>query len=228
MSSELSEAAAGLSTFPRPLSIEDGTYEAIRSMILDGRIAPGSSLALEQLAAELEVSTMPVRGALGRLTSEGLVRKLRSRGSIVAPLELEDFEEIQAVRSGVEAFAARLGAERVGDQELEAMGVFFERLHEAALVDDLLAYLVAEWDFHALCYRASGRSRLVSLVADYRRRAERYVRLVVASSPHFAQAIRIQELFLEAATARDGARAERVVRDAIDWSVSQVSEILSG
>lgn len=210
----------------RPLSIERHTYEVIRSMILEGRIEPGAPLALADLAAELEVSTMPVRTALGRLTSEGLVQKLRNRVSIAAPLGHEDFEEIQAIRSGIEAFAARLGAERLDDRDVEAMAGLLDDLREAAAAEDLPVYLGIEWEFHALCYRASGRTRLIELVEDYRHRAERYVRLVVASSPQFEQPIHIQELLLEAVSRRDGPGAERVVRGAIDWSVSQVSAIL--
>jgi DNA-binding GntR family transcriptional regulator len=214
--------------FERPLNIEEGTYEAIRMRILDGRIAPGAQLALADLAEELDVSTMPVRAALGRLKSEGLVRQLRNRASIVAPLEIEDFEEIQAIRSGIEAFAARLGAQRVSADDLDAMASLLERLRHAAVVEDLAEYLNLEWEFHAICYRACRRDRLMYLVKDYRRRAERYVRLVVASSPRFERALLIQELFLDTARRHDGPAAEQVVRDAIEWSVRQVTEILSG
>src|SRR4051794_18069210 len=82
---------------PASSNVAASTYEQIRQRILLGVLPPESSLALAELADELGVSTMPVRAALARLTSEGLVRKLRSRVSIVAPLEIEDFEEIQAV-----------------------------------------------------------------------------------------------------------------------------------
>jgi len=210
----------------RPLSIEDGTYEALRRRILDGRIAPGTALALAELAEELDVSTMPVRAALARLRSDGLVRQLRSRVSIVAPLEQEDFEEIQAIRSGIEAFAARLGAEKLDPDGVETMELLLERVRSAAEAEDLGEYLSREWEFHAICYRAARRASLMRLVEDYRRRAERYVRLVVASSPRFEHPVHIQELLLEAVRDHDGARAEQVVRDAMEWSVTQVTTIL--
>jgi DNA-binding GntR family transcriptional regulator len=210
----------------RPLSIEEGTYEALRRRILDGRIAPGTALALAELAEELDVSTMPVRAALARLRSDGLVRQLRSRVSIVAPLEQEDFEEIQAIRSGIEAFAARLGAEKLDPDSVDTMELLLERVRSAAEAEDLGEYLRREWEFHAICYRAARRASLMRLVEDYRRRAERYVRLVVASSPRFEHPVHIQELLLEAVRDHDGARAEQVVRDAMEWSVTQVTTIL--
>ena len=52
--------------------------------------------------------TMPVRSALSALQAEGLVRQMRHRGATVAPLGLEDLEVIQAVRAGIEGFAARV------------------------------------------------------------------------------------------------------------------------
>lgn len=210
----------------RPLSIEDGTYETLRRRILEGRIAPGSALALAELAEGLDVSTMPVRAALARLRTEGLVRQLRSRVSIVAPLEQEDFEEIQAIRSGIEAFAARLGAEQLDADGVETMELLLGDLRKAAEAEDLREYLSREWEFHAICYRAARRESLMRLVEDYRRRAERYVRLVITSSPRFEHPVHIQELLLEAVREHDGARAEQVVRDAIEWSVNQVTTIL--
>ena len=62
-----------------------------------------------------------MRHALRRLESEGLVVSLPRRGSRVAPLSVEELEEIQALRLGVETYLARLGAEAITDAALAEM-----------------------------------------------------------------------------------------------------------
>jgi DNA-binding GntR family transcriptional regulator len=210
----------------RVRSMEAGTYEEIRRRILAGDLPPGTALALADLAAELDVSTMPVRAALARLTSDGLVRRLRSRGSIVAPLEIEDFEEIQALRAGIEAFAARLGVERIDDQGIAEMRQHLDRLTQLSAAELLHEYRVVEWDLHACCYRAAGRPRLLALVQDYRLRAERYSRLAIASSPGFRHPLHIQQRLFECAETHDAEGAVTVIREALEWSVAQVRYVL--
>jgi DNA-binding GntR family transcriptional regulator len=210
-----------------PTSVEVGVYEHIRREILVGRLAPGSPLALADLAAELDVSTMPIRAALARLNSEGLVRKLRSRGSIVAPLEIEDFEEIQAIRAGIEAFAARLGVEQIDEAGIETMRQLLGQLEILSATEALDEYLQLEWEFHLVCYAAARRSRLLELVDDYRRRAERYLRIAVSTSPGFGQSLDVQRQLLEAAESHDGDKAESLYREALSWSVTQVAEVLA-
>ena len=210
----------------RARSMEAGTYEILRRRILEGTLPPETPLALADLAADLVVSTMPVRAALARLTNEGLVRKLRSRGSIVAPLELEDFEEIQAVRAGIEALAARLGVERIDKAGIERMRVRLARLTELSIAERLDDYRAEEWEFHAVCYGAAGRSRLLQLVQDYRLRAERYSRLAIVSSPGFSRPLRIQQEFFRCAETHDADGAVALIREALEWSVAQVAEML--
>jgi DNA-binding GntR family transcriptional regulator len=212
---------------PSLTSIEASAYEHLRREILTGGLAPGTPLALADLAADLHVSTMPVRAALARLNSEGLVRKLRNRGSIVAPLEIEDFEEIQAVRAGIEAFAARLGVEQIDRDGIARMRQLVSELEAVSATEQLDEYLDLEWEFHAVCYAASRRVRLLELVHDYRRRAERYLRLAVASSPGFERSLDVQHRLLKAAETQDGQMAESLYREALSWSVAQVAQILS-
>ena len=101
-------------------STEDQVYETLRREIVR-TLEPGTPLRLSAIAERLGVSTMPVRAALLRLESEGLVRQVARKGAVVAPLELEDIEEIQAIRWGIEGLAARLGAERVAEEALATM-----------------------------------------------------------------------------------------------------------
>ena len=118
----------GLRRLDDVATVEELAFREIRDAILSGRLEPGSRLRLRELAATLGVSSLPVRAALLRLRTEGLVAYVPHSGSIVAPLEFEELEEIQAFRSGIEGLASRLGAERL----TEAVKQISRNVHSAS------------------------------------------------------------------------------------------------
>lgn len=194
-------------------SAEDLVYDRLRNEIERGDPAPGSPLRLSAIATRMGVSTMPVRAALKRLETDGLVRQIARRGTVVAPLELDDIEEIQAIRWGIEGLAARVGAAAVGPAEVAAMEVHLARIRAAAAAHDADGYLVATYDLEDTCYAAAGRPRLLETVHHYRRAAQRYVRAVIGV--HGALEVPPAERFLAAAAARDGERCERLIQEQI-------------
>ena len=111
--------------------MEDAVYRALRSEIGRLEMAPGQRLRLEALAGRFQVSLTPVRHALRRLESEGLVESLPRRGSSVAPLSVEELEEIQALRLGLETFLARHGAEACTADALAEMGAARREMERA-------------------------------------------------------------------------------------------------
>jgi DNA-binding GntR family transcriptional regulator len=200
-------------------------YEELRPRIVRNELTPGTPLQLTELAEELGVSTMPVRSALSALQGEGLVRQVRHRGATVAPLELEDLEVIQAVRAGIEGFAARSGAPEVSHAEVERIGELFERCREIAPVGPLDLYLETQWEMQDICYRAAGRPRLVDLIQQYRRRSERYIRLAVGSR-ELQQNLPLHETFVRACRDGDGEAAERALCRALAWTVETLRPVI--
>ena len=65
---------------PQRLVLADGTYDAVRAMILDHQISPGEHVGIDELARSLSISQTPVREALARLEADGLVTKIPLRG----------------------------------------------------------------------------------------------------------------------------------------------------
>src|SRR5215213_11194024 len=92
-------------------SVVDQAYLAIRDRIDDGRLARGSRLHQEDLAAELGVSRTPVREALRRLGAEGLVEMQTNRGARVADIDRGDMVAPTDARMVIGPGAARMAAE---------------------------------------------------------------------------------------------------------------------
>jgi DNA-binding GntR family transcriptional regulator len=85
--------------------LADEVADILRTAILDGRLTPEQQILEAQVAHMMRVSRGPVREALTRLEQEGLVYKLRNRGTFVARLSREDVEEVYTLRRSLELLA---------------------------------------------------------------------------------------------------------------------------
>lgn len=207
-------------------SVEQRVAAALRDLIVFGQLPEGTPLVHRNLAERLGVSPTPVRAGLGRLQRDGLVEVTSTGRAFVSRLTREDFEEIYATRLGLEGLAARLGAPALDDDGLREMREALDRLRELAAQRDVDAYLVLRWEFHAICYRASGRTRLLGEVERLYRRSERYNRLVLASPERFQQSVERYGEFLTACEAHDGERAEAIIHQAMRWAVDRLAPTL--
>jgi DNA-binding GntR family transcriptional regulator len=88
---------------------------------------------------------------------------------------------------------------------------------------DVDLYLRLRWEFHAICYRASGRRRLVDEVERLFWRSERYNRIVLSTRERFSESVGRYGGLLAACEVRDGDAAERAVQDSIRWGVDRAA-----
>lgn len=94
-------------------------YEALRRQILTLQLKPGAQLDEVSLAAQFSVSRSPVRDALARLISEGLVTILPNRTMLVAPFEVEEFPNYIAALDLTQRAVTRLAAIHRTEQDLQ-------------------------------------------------------------------------------------------------------------
>src|SRR5262249_8606983 len=144
----------------------DVAYRSLREMILSGGVDAGSRLGEVELAETLGLSRTPVREALQRLGTEGLVEGLPHRGARVGRWTAADLEEIFELRAQLEPYGAARAARR---------GLAAERLDELAGLCDEMERAVAARDFravtelndrlHTSIVEGSGNTRLPALVS---------------------------------------------------------------
>jgi len=105
----------------RPLrrsTLGEDVYEMLKASVLEHTLAPGERVNIDALARELEVSPTPVREALARLESDGLVRKRPLVGYTVSPLLTRaEFADMFDMRLLLECAAARWAAERATPEQ---------------------------------------------------------------------------------------------------------------
>lgn len=148
-------------------------YLELRNRIVTGELKAGVTLNQEQLAAELGVSTTPLREALRKLETEGFVRGRSHKDVSVAPLDPEEASELYLVRSQLDALAARLAAENLDEESRAQIEAAATELGGARESDDPVA---VNRRFHRAIYTASKNAILVEVLDGLWDRSDRYRR----------------------------------------------------
>src|SRR2546428_5892120 len=127
-----SEAALSRPARLENLTVWQRVYDHLREEILAGRLKPGAELAEVALSEQLGVSRGPIREALGRLASEGLVTVRPRRGAVVRSLSKEEFLELYQVREALEMMAVKLAVPRLRAEDFEALPGLIETVARPA------------------------------------------------------------------------------------------------
>ena len=189
----------------------DAVYEVLRRSILDGELPPGHRLRSDVLANELKVSRTPVREALRKLETEGLVDASRS-GLVVRQSSEEDLVEIFYLREALEGMAARLAAENATRAEIDELQALFEDMEAVAARGDIALVRKLTGEFHLLVCRASHNKRLIQSLQgllDHVRQAQSST-LYMPGRP--ADALKEHRALLRAIEKRDPDLAETLAR----------------
>lgn len=142
----------------------DSVYNALRQAIVGCQIKPGTRLNIEELAAQLGVSLTPVRGAVQRLATEGLVDIRARSGTYVASLSLQDIEETFEIRGALECLAAERAAARLTAQDARRLRELLRLLKKPMRTqEERETHERLNGEFHRLIIQAAGNRRLVEM-----------------------------------------------------------------
>jgi len=169
----------------RPIgTLASSVYEQLRTDILKGRFEPGSKLRLQHLGEQYHVGNSPLREALNRLSSNGLVTREENKGFRVSTASIAELEELLLTRCMLEETALRQSVE-FGDAEWEERVVLtfhrLSRLEEGA--DKDTTHRTPEWeaahrDYHLALLSACGTNILLDFCRQLQEQTLRYRSLV--------------------------------------------------
>jgi len=205
------------------LSKSDLVGATLRDLIIAGELTPGTALRQREIAARLAVSSTPVREALRRLASEGLVTYDAHRGSVVTEVGVGGMREKYEIRAVLDGLAARLAAPHVTDENMAELARYNDRLRRddrlsASEVNRLIRA------FHFRLYELAHSPLLMSLV-----------RLLWQSFPGVPRLFRPQEESLEqhsellaALRARDAERAQLITEQHVLGAIPHLAGLDGG
>jgi DNA-binding GntR family transcriptional regulator len=197
-------------------------YHLLRDRILRGEIAGGSRLIQGPLSEEIGTSRIPVRDALKRLESDGLVKCDETGRYSVVQFSTEDAEEVYAIRRQLEPFAVELAARAMTSEAMEEIKSLFNELNKAARRRQLEKYIEINTSFHMAIYEASGMVRLVRIIRGLYSGVPSLTPIVLEG-----RIVRSQEEHAEIVdrlAARDGAGAARAMDRHIENALAELQK----
>jgi DNA-binding GntR family transcriptional regulator len=157
-------------------SKSDVAYHELRRMVLSGELPAGSRLAQYVLAEQLQMSITPLREAIRRLSSEGLIELDNHKDARVSTISAAEARQLFEVRLALDPAAVELAAERRTDDDIALMRATVGRLLPVTRKwgEDALS---AHSDFHRALYVASHNDVLIKMLDDLWAKSDRYRRL---------------------------------------------------
>ena len=198
--------------------LRDVVFETLRDAIIRQVLKPGERLMEIQLADEMGVSRTPVREAIRKLELEGLVVMVPRKGAYVAGVSMTDIHEVYEVRSALEMLAVTLAAERITDEELDALErqVLRESEEESKKDGSLDNIIYIDSSFHDIIYQAAHNQRLVQFVNILQEQLQRFRAASLARPGRSKTALEEHKKIVEALSERNGELAARLAREHIE------------
>lgn len=201
----------------------DYVYQELRHRIITKQLKPGQRLPEVNIAVQMGVSRTPVREALRRLASEGLVLVIPNSGARLASPNRREIEDAYVVREQLESLAVRLAVGRLSDRHLR-------RLEETVIAEErafeeknLELYLEVNESFHRIIAEASGNRVLADYVENILARTNVYIVFYdpfydIETNPSIAE----HRAIVDALRLRDEEKAVALMREHLALSMQEL------
>jgi len=200
---------------PRPTAglIADRAYAALRDSIVTLHLAPGAPLREDELMARFALGRTPLREAVKRLALEGLVEVRPRSGTYVTHVDASDIVHIAELRAELEAQAARLAAERIGDDARAEAARLDAELLAIDGTTDLDAYMRLDERVHRFVWEAAANPYLLDALERLWALSLRIWHLVLERVETLPAAVHDQRALLAEVSAGDAPGAGARMRE---------------
>lgn len=209
------------------LTLSDEAYARIKRAIMDGGLAPGSTISEPLLSKELELGKAPVRAALLRLQHEGLLSSIPRHGYVVSRLSMRDALELLELRALYEVRVAYDATGRTPEDFLARYEAVFAAGYDPHDAGSVRHYLRINREYREGLARFAGNSRLWKVMTEVNEQLERYLRLSLLTFDWRSEALARVKRMNEALLAGDPERSESIAREHIYASAATVLYALS-
>jgi DNA-binding GntR family transcriptional regulator len=204
------------------VTLAQAAANAVREMIMLGELPVGTRIRQRELAAELQVSRTPMREALSKLASEGLIGTDQSGQAVVCRPSVQELQELYEIREALESLAAVHAVDRRRPEDVSRLRRIISHIDQAASADE---WVQLNAEFHQTLYGIAGRAELAKLVEALRRRTEVYVRILVEAG-NSTGAQRGHREIVDALEAGDRDAISSLVREHLHHTRDRVTAVI--
>lgn len=197
--------------------------DALRDLILDGELAPGSRLPEPELCERFGTSRTPLREAFKMLASEGLVELQTFRGAFVATISERETREVAFMLSTLEQAAARAIVKSASDADLADLAKVHKTMMAAATRGDISSYRKLNEGIHASFVTLTGNSVMIDSYNRIKNRLLPARHARTRNAEDLKLAIADHEAMMAALAARDGRRLASVIAQHYTAAISTIA-----
>jgi DNA-binding GntR family transcriptional regulator len=196
------------------VSVVDNVTVRLRRALLSGEIKPGERIKVAELEKSFGVSHIPIREAVRRLETEGLIVAHPQRAAVAAGVDLEDLGGLYDLRRIIEGEVMRRSVDSMTDEQVTAVREALENLEAVAEDHESPRFWELHRDFHWALLEPGATAWIERTLDQIWLASQRYVRLFISETIDDAMSDH-RELFA-CCESRDGARAEAIIRRHLD------------
>jgi len=179
-------------------SLASAVADKLRDKIILGELQEGEQLRQDMIAAEFQVSRIPVREAFRELLAEGLIDIIPNRGAVVSVLAPGEIEELFQIRAVLECEMLRASIPHLSEADLAAAAAIQQRFrHELVSSEGVSAWGRLNSQFHAALYAGAALPQFKAILRTVNNNGERYTRLQLFLTQGRERAIEEHERLLE-------------------------------
>lgn len=134
-------------------TLKEIVYKSLRDDILSGKLLPETSLNTSELSRKTKISRTPIREAIDKLVSVGLVQKVNHHEAKVASFLSDEIHEIYYMRAALEGIAARMAAQRMSVEDKKRLMSLAEESYACADEETDDKFFEINFKFHYLIYQ---------------------------------------------------------------------------
>jgi DNA-binding GntR family transcriptional regulator len=208
------------------LALHDQVAMRLRTMLVEGRIAPGAKLNERELCEQLRVSRTPLREAIKLLAAEGLVDLLPNRGAVAVKLTETDVLDTFEVLAMIEGMSGELAAQRITDDELAELRALHYEMLACYSRRDLSGYYRLNAMIHTAINSAANNPVLTNTYRAINARVQSLRFRTNQNEAKWKSAVKEHEQMLDALAARDAAALRNILVAHLQRKRDMVLELL--
>jgi DNA-binding GntR family transcriptional regulator len=194
------------------LTKNDIIYQKLKDKIIDGMLKPGERIIISDLAAEFNVSPMPVREAIKRLQQDEFVEVIPHIGARVASFEVDKLKEILLILTELEVLAAKLATPYIHDNQIKELEELIQEMETALEDRDYRIYAELNKEFHGCIYKASPYHYLHEMIMGLWEKSAFYRTLFTKSDTRPKESLEEHKEWLDAIKEKNVERSQEILR----------------
>lgn len=192
-------------------SLASAVAEKLRAMIIRGDVQEGEQLRQDAIAADFQVSRIPVREALRQLEAEGLIKIVAHRGAVVSALSPDEIEELFDIRALLECAVLKLSIPHLTDADFQKADGILQIYEKALSKEEVRSWGQLNSQFHSILYSRANRPHFMSIIKMINNNGDRYTRLQLYLTHALDRAKQEHRMLLELCRKRDTAGASELL-----------------